>query len=272
MSGKSGRESHSMSRQTFLGEGWWISEFFKSLEGYCDPGIRRKGNELANKGMIAITGISDGLVRAKVQDNGINDAKLQFRTFDNNTWDMIHDILRNNPAYHKLIHSGDYPVQLESLLKEAGVSVIPQSGDIIWECSCNDSSEPCHHGVGLFYELVRMIHEDPSLLFILRGKNILQVEYEPSEQIDISKMCDVKDWSQPEFLKSDKKGFYEPGPELALLTYNFPKKQGKERNVIRLCGSSPFMLEDRNLADWIEEIYPLAAQYVRNILRLENNV
>ncbi len=260
-----------MSRQTFLGEGWWISEFFKSLEGYCDPGIRRKGYELANKGMIAITGISEGLVRAKVQDNGIADTSLQFRTFNNDEWDRIHGILRNNPSSYELLRTGEYPRQLESLLKEAGVSIIPQPGDITGECSCTSSSEPCHHSAGLFYELIRMIHEDTSLLFTLRGKKILEVEHESSEKIEISKTYDVKDWSKPEFLRSDKKGFYEPGPELALLTYHFPKKPGREKNVIRLCGPSPFILEDRNLADWIEEIYPLAAQNVRNILRLENN-
>jgi len=271
MSGKSGRGSHSISRQTFLGEGWWISELWKCLEGAYDPEIIRKGNELANKGIIAITSISDGLVSAKVQENVITDTSLQFRTFNTDEWGRIQNILREHPSSYELIRSGDYPAALESLCKEAGLPIIPQSGDITWKCSCTGSQVPCMHGAGLFCELIRMIHEDLSLLFTIRGKTIHLVEHEPSQQIKISNICDVKDWSKPEFLRSDKKGFYEPKPELGLLTYNFPKRSGRERNIIRLCGSSPFILEDRNLSEWIEEIYPISAQYVRTILRLGNN-
>ncbi len=268
----------SVTRQQLLGEEWWTSLFLNMMRPGHDTTQLMKGRRLAERGQVIVCGMNSGSVEAIVLEALGGSRKVSLWVNDlNDEWDVVFRIFAGNQTLFSRLISGEYPEELDNILKEAGIFIIPTTVmDLDYRCDCESDHHTCSHIVATYMALGKYINEDPMTLFLLRGKTreeILAGVASLTEHDSDGKEPDGNEYLEESCIdleQADPNRFYEAGPELDLIRFRKNHIDGKESDVFRNLGPSPFRLGNSNLSTIIEETYLKAARYLKDLKDNEN--
>lgn len=157
---------------------WWAQRWIAALERLGDSGRLSRGRSYARKGQVlSIDETKDG-ISARVQGSRTTPYKIKIKItpLSDVQWDQVIDALAEQAIFTAQLLAGEMPQEIESAFAKAKVSLFPdRRSDLVTDCSCPDSSNPCKHIAATHYILGERFDEDPFLLFRLRGRTQEQV-------------------------------------------------------------------------------------------------
>lgn len=259
-------------RQQILAESWWVTSFLQIMQGSSDPRMV-KGRRLAERGQIILSSPYPGGVDAVALGavGGSPNVSLWLNDLTE-SWEIVYRILANHPNLYQSLLSGSYLKELDDLFKEVGISIIPDSlDDLDFRCDCS-SVHICSHVIGTYISLGARLHEDPMLLFLLHGKSREEIIKEvtsllqdsPSEEITRTEIEEHQIGPVESFI--DPVTYYDPGPEFEKINVRLDPSKGREVDIITRLGPSPFNVGNKNLSDFIRDMYVPASQYTWELL------
>lgn len=264
-------EGEEHTRQQLLGEAWWTSKFLNMMRPGKDTSQLVKGRRLAERGQVMVTGIYAGGADAIVLGAVGGSHRVSVWVNDlGDDWEVVFRIFAGNHLLFTRLLAGDYSERLNSLLEEADIGIIPSSlEDLDYRCTCESEHHTCSHIVATYMALGTHVNDDPMVMFLLRGKTREEIlsgvaEYSAPEPEESGKIqTDMGDEKPEPADPVDINRYYDPDPDLAHIKFRVASPPGKETDIIRLFGPSPFRLGKVDLADMIAAIYPEAARYIR---------
>lgn len=160
------------SKRGSFAQSWWAKRWIKTLESFNLGARLDRGKSYARKGQVTSIKIEAGLVRAKVQgsDPRPYSVTIKVRTLTGSEWELLAEKLALRPIFAAKLLAGEMPEDIDSVFKEAGLSLFPETlDDLETDCSCPDWSNPCKHIAAVYYLLGEEFDRDPFLIFKLRG-------------------------------------------------------------------------------------------------------
>jgi len=257
-------------RQQLLGEEWWTSAFLALMRPGRDTIEFARGRKLAERGQVIIRGIVPGGVEAVVLGavGGSRRVCLWFSELDDD-WDVLLRIFHLRQDLFTRLLAGDYDPELQDLISEAGIHVIPTTVmDLDYRCDCESDHHTCSHIIATYLSLGKFINEDPMTLFLLRGKTREEIIQGVSElsadslQETTPGPGDADDDGGEEEDGTDLNQYYSTGQELETIAFRLTREPGSEDTILRTLGKSPFRIGKVDLADLIADLYPRAARFV----------
>jgi uncharacterized Zn finger protein len=264
---------HERTRQQLLGEKWWTSEFLSMMRPGKDTSQLVKGRKMAERGQVIIqtlyAGGIDTIVLGAV--GGSHRVSIWIADLDDD-WEVVYRIFAENDLQFSHLLSGIFDPDLNSLLQEVNIHIIPKSiEDLDYRCDCESDHHTCSHIVATYMALGSLVNENPLAMFLLRGKTKEEIiegvcqyttpQIEPEEEIPFP-----VDGEEPHEIDSeDLSRFYDPGPGFEKIQIRDACKPGKETDIITTLGPSPFKLGKRDLTDYIINMYQESAKYVHDL-------
>ncbi|MDD1729758.1 MAG: hypothetical protein LUQ50_11900, partial [Methanospirillum sp.] len=150
-----GNSHDERTRQQLLGEAWWTSEFLAMMRPGKDTTQLVKGRRLAERGQVIIQGIYAGGVEAIILEavGGSHRTTVWITDLDDN-WEVVFRIFAVHQVLFSRLLSGDYSKDLDTILKEAGICIIPASlEDLDYRCVCESGHHTCSHIVATYLAL-----------------------------------------------------------------------------------------------------------------------
>jgi uncharacterized Zn finger protein len=260
-------------RQQLLGESWWTTEFLSLMNPslFNDKELAL-GKKLAERGQVAVNSLSVGQISTIVLGSIGGNHRVSIWVMDlEEEWEIVFRILAlNQPLYKKLL-SGDYSQDLHEIFKASGIWIIPTTlNDLDYTCEC-EGSHICSHIFASYLSLGKYVNDDPMVLFQLRGKTRQEIiskvelytQYEVNGTIpDDSLILPVE---EEEEVQISPEGFYEARLNLNDIRFRINPPPDKEKKLINQLGPSPFKIGKIDLARYIIDFYPKAADYVKNV-------
>jgi uncharacterized Zn finger protein len=157
---------------------WWAQRWISALERLVDSGRLSRGRAYARKGQVLAIEETKGGIAAKVQGSQRTPykIKIQISPLTDVEWDKVFDALSEQAIFTAQLLAGEMPQEIESAFEAAKVSLFPsRRADLLTDCSCPDSANPCKHIAATHYILGERFDEDPFLIFRLRGRTQEQV-------------------------------------------------------------------------------------------------
>jgi uncharacterized Zn finger protein len=101
---------------------------------------------------------------------------IQLTQFSDDVWQRAIEGLAGRAQFAAQLLAGQMPDAIDEVFRAAGASLFPeQRSDLVTECSCPDSGDPCKHVAATHYLLGEALDGDPFLLFELRGRSKARV-------------------------------------------------------------------------------------------------
>lgn len=150
---------------------WWVKSWVRALEeaayGHADL---RTGRALARSGRIgAITLSADGFVASVEDPDGMWTASGALAPLGEPEVEGLCEALEAESGRIGALLSGDLPHGLVEHAEEAGVELLPFSGELATTCTCQAWADPCVHALAVLYQLGWVLEDDPLVLMHLRG-------------------------------------------------------------------------------------------------------
>ena len=166
------------SKRGDFAENWWAQRWIAALERITNASRLTRGRSYARRGQVLSIEEKQGAVQARVQGSRATPYKISIRLapFTDRQWGAVIDALVERAFFTAQLLAGEMPQDIEEAFAAAGVSLFPaKSGELLTECSCPDSANPCKHVAATHYILGEQFDEDPFLIFRLRGRSQEQV-------------------------------------------------------------------------------------------------
>ena len=172
-----------MERQMSESQNW--SERWRSVMN--DRGYTDAGESSTNKFRISRLEIDAGRISASVIDSTIGRDKREYSVvvelpeWQDEQWQNVIELLGRQALYAAQLLAGEFPDELEILLREEGLPLLPEEHESIRvTCSCDDASSGAPNMSRSYVAAVvqnagEMLDEDPWLLLLLRGRRRQQV-------------------------------------------------------------------------------------------------
>lgn len=160
-------------RRSFA-ESWWGNAWVEALEGKHRSATGRlaRGRSYARGGNVGEITVTPGRVAARVQGS----RRTPYRTsmdipqLSPADWELLLDTAAGQAGHIAALLDHDMPTTLVDDATRAGVRLLPQQGELTPNCSCPDWGSPCKHAAAVFYQVARLLDEDPFVLLLLRGR------------------------------------------------------------------------------------------------------
>jgi uncharacterized Zn finger protein len=276
------QEDGQSTRQQLLGEAWWTTDFLGLMKSNSYNQVQiAKGRKIAERGQIMVKALDIGSVDAVVFEaaGGIRKVTLWVADLEDG-WEIVFRVFAENQVLFTRLLNGDYPEELNDLLKKAGVSIIPGTiMDLDFRCDCT-SDHICGHIFATYLALGNYINDNPMILFQLRGKSREEIVsgvdsyYRMTEMQVCGEGSRVLQESCPDntvYETRELARYYDPGTGLDTIRILSTIQAGRESDLFRHLGQSPFTLGKTNLAEIIRECYPKAAQYAARVKAPEHS-
>ncbi|MCS6835115.1 MAG: SWIM zinc finger family protein [Anaerolineae bacterium] len=159
-------------------ENWWAKRWINVLESYGLGTRLQRGQEYARKGQVLSLTIEVGRVRAKVQGSRPKPYQvlIEVKPLTDEEWERALDAISEQAIFTAQLLDGTMPQEIESAFEQANVGLFPDHvRDIMTECNCPDTANPCKHIAAVYYLLGEHFDQDPFLIFAMRGKTRQQV-------------------------------------------------------------------------------------------------
>jgi uncharacterized Zn finger protein len=264
-------DEDAITRQQLLGEEWWTSAFLALMSPGRDSSELAKGQKLAERGQVIIRGIFPGEVDAVVLGavGGSRKVSLWFNDLEDD-WLIIYRLFTIRQDLFSRLMKHDFSSELNDLLAEAGISIIPSAmTDLDYRCDCESDHHTCKHIVATYLALGKFINEDPLTLFLLRGKTREEIISGVAESANCNSPQDEDEdtrnsgMDKKDIIDTRPDKYYDPGPEFDSIRIRKGFVPGKEVEIIRILGHSPFRLGNTDLADLIAASYQKAARFLQ---------
>ncbi len=257
-------------RQQLLGELWWTTEFLSMMRPGKDSSQLVKGRRLAERGQVIVKGLYPSGVETVVLEavGGSHRAAVWIEDLGDD-WEVVYRIFAANQDQYTRLLSGYYSKELDEMLKEAGIHIIPASlEDLDYRCDCESDHHTCSHIVATYMALGNQVNADPLLLFLLRGKTREDIAAGVSQYTNPQPVAGTEDDSRIEVEEdetTDFSGYYDSGPDLESVQIRNVQPSKDVTICFNRLGPSPYKLGRTDLADIIRSMYPKAARYAYNL-------
>ncbi|WP_405015252.1 SWIM zinc finger family protein [Kitasatospora sp. NBC_01539] len=160
-------------RRSFA-ESWWGNAWVEALEGpqRSATGRLARGRTYARAGNVGEITVTPGRVSARVRGS----CRTPYRTsmdlprLTDRDWDLLLDAAAGRAGHIAALLDHDMPTALADDAARAGVRLLPRQGELTPDCSCPDWGHPCKHAAAVYYQVARLLDEDPFVLLLLRGR------------------------------------------------------------------------------------------------------
>ncbi|MFI5530976.1 SWIM zinc finger family protein [Kitasatospora sp. NPDC051853] len=160
-------------RRSFA-ESWWGNAWVEALEGKqrSADGRLARGRTYARGGNVGEITVTPGRVAARVQGS----RRTPYRTsmdipvLSERDWELLLDAAAGQAGHIAALLDRDVPAELAEDAARAGVRLLPRQGELTPACSCPDWGHPCKHAAAVYYQVARLLDEDPFVLLLLRGR------------------------------------------------------------------------------------------------------
>jgi len=243
-----------------VGETWWSQRFIAVLESFRIGARLSRGLRYARSGQVMDLAIEPGAVTAQVQGTRARpyDVRIEIPVLSEKDWRKVEAALAEQAGYLARLLSGEMPRDVEQAFSACKLSLFPaRTSDLKTSCSCPDWSNPCKHVAAVYYILAERFDEDPFLVFRWRGRprddllahlRALRGVVVPAPQVAIAPPAPLP---PPDFAR-----FWTCGPA------DFPvdlSARAPAVSLAREAGPLGVALGGRDLADWLAELYRVAA-------------
>lgn len=153
---------------------WWGNAWIKALEDTAlDHEQLKKGRRYSHTGHVGAITVSPGRISAAVHDD-IDDmpyhTRVFFRQLTAREWDRFLRQVAERSGHIAALLDRDMPQDLVDAAEDAGVSLLPDIGDLDPECDCPGWELPCKHAAALSYQASWLLDADPFVLLLMRGR------------------------------------------------------------------------------------------------------
>lgn len=152
--------------------GWLAARWRKRLEAFGPRYASRiaRGRTLARGGRVRGLWFSPGLAHAEVIGKTAARCSLRVRTYEDEEWATISEVLRSDLRLVAALLEGELPRALDAAARAAGVKLLPETTELGGDCDCGDFALPCAHMAALHLVLADALDGEPFLLFTFRGR------------------------------------------------------------------------------------------------------
>lgn len=162
------------------GTTWWGRRWIEALEQVLRGDARRlaRGKTYARAGRTHDLVVSGGTITARVTGTRPTPYAVSIRVaqFTDDVWQRAVEGLAGKAQFAAELLAGQMPQAVDDVFRAADTSLFPtQRSDLVTECSCPDSGDPCKHVAATHYVLGEALDGDPFLLFELRGRSKARV-------------------------------------------------------------------------------------------------
>ncbi|XQE84187.1 SWIM zinc finger family protein [Streptomyces microflavus] len=160
-------------RRSFA-ESWWGNAWVEALEGKqrLATGRLARGRTYARGGNVGEITVTPGQVAARVQGSRPTPYRtsMDIPQLSPREWELLLDTAAAQAGHIAALLDRDMPTTLVDDAARAGVRLLPRQGELTPSCSCPDWGYPCKHAAAVFYQVARLLDEDPFVLLLLRGR------------------------------------------------------------------------------------------------------
>lgn len=150
---------------------WWVDRWRSLLhvELGFSAGDLRAGRNVARAAAGDAIEVAPGQVTVRFTDRGEFAATLTTSGLATEQRRAAIALAVADPALVAGVLLGELPAALDAPWRSAGISLVPDAGEVALHCSCDDWNERCRHTAGVGELVARMIDVDPYVLLTLRG-------------------------------------------------------------------------------------------------------
>lgn len=160
-------------RRSFA-ESWWGNAWVEALEGkqQLATGRLARGRTYARGGNVGEITVTPGRVAARVQGSRPTPYRtsMDIPQLSPRDWELLLDTAAAQAGHIAALLDRDLPTALADDAARAGIRLLPRQGELTPDCSCPDWGYPCKHAAAVFYQVARLLDEDPFVLLLLRGR------------------------------------------------------------------------------------------------------
>ncbi|MCK9581392.1 MAG: SWIM zinc finger family protein [Methanoregula sp.] len=265
------------SKKGAIGGTWWSKRFIEALERIGIGSRLQRGKSYARNGQVVTINIEGGFVHAQVQGTNPRpySVTIAFSRFPDTQWEEILDALSSQALFAAGLLGGEMPQEIEKVFAENRLSLLPAGRkEIITNCSCPDSANPCKHIAAVYYILAEQFDRDPFLIFALRGRDretildglrkrrgaVAEPGAETVRRPDPPP--DVPSGTNLPPLSECMDTFWEAGELLETFPIYLHAKPELEAAAIKRLGPSLYRVKGKDLADLLIPVYPKARNRV----------
>lgn len=146
----------------------WL-EVFDQFDAKLRPRIVR-GRTLARGGRVRELEVAPGAALGEVKDAQAHRPTLRVRTFEEDEWTSVIDVLRSRLDLLGALVEGTLESELLSLFDARGIPLLPRPSDIDGDCDCGDWAVPCPHVAAVHHVVGEALEGEPFLVFTMRGR------------------------------------------------------------------------------------------------------
>jgi uncharacterized Zn finger protein len=162
------------------GTTWWGRRWIEALERVLGGDVRRlaRGKTYARAGRTHDLVVSGGTITARVTGTRPTPyaVSIQVAQLGDDVWGHVIEGLAGKAQFAAELLAGQMPEAVDEVFRAAGASLFPsRRSDLVTDCSCPDSGDPCKHVAATHYLLGEALDGDPFLLFELRGRSKARV-------------------------------------------------------------------------------------------------
>lgn len=174
---------------------WWADRWRSA----CDAGLVEVnpqfagGVSLASKGRVSVTHVEPGLVRAVVRDRRDYRVEIGVQQLPQTEFGEVATSLARDPMLCAAVLTGELPIEVDAILLERGVSLLPQNNEVLAECDCAEYHSPCRHSVAVLLAMAELLGDDPFILTLLRGAGRDQIVAQVRDIRGLSQAVDQSD-------------------------------------------------------------------------------
>ncbi len=156
---------------------WLMARCSEMLKENATAGAFTTGRAAARAGRVRRFKVDPGQASGVVMiEHSLYSSQPRLATasvplYDLNTWERIIERLRGDMALVLRMVGGSLPAELEPLVTEAGVELLPRLGEMALSCSYDGNIVLCSHTVALVFSLALAAERYPFVLFTLRGRS-----------------------------------------------------------------------------------------------------
>ena len=150
---------------------WWGRAWARAVEETAySEGDLRSARSLARKGAVGQVTVDAGAFVAAV-DEGDDAWTVQGRCEQVSGEDRVlfTELVAAEAGRVAALLGGDLPHTLVEDGEQAGLELLPYSGDLTAACGCDAWMDPCRHALAVGYQLGWLLDRDPFVLLLLRG-------------------------------------------------------------------------------------------------------
>ncbi len=254
------------SKRGKIGETWWSERWIKVLESFNMGARLSRGRSYARKGQVISIDVKSGAVTAKVQGSRRKpySVDIRIKILSKEEWDKVTTAMASKAIFAAKLLSGEMPKNIEDVFAEVDVPLFPASKkELVTECSCPDSANPCKHIAAVYYLLAERFDEDPFLIFNLRGQkkeHIIETLRKKRARTSVEKIStsDAHTWEEAP-LENCLETFWEAGIDLETFSVSFERNE-VDNAVLKILGEAPFKIRKKKVSELLERAYEAASK------------